>query len=193
MIGIYKITNPKGKIYIGSSKNIKKRFNDYQKKRCKSQPRLYNSLVKYGVENHSFEIIWICDEEYLYFFERIFGEKKQIITEDTKLKISKSNKGNKYCLGRKISEETKKKISNSLIGKKQTEETKNKVKLKRQIPNNGWFKKGKLAINKRKILDLNTNKIYNSLTEYSEINNIKISKVCYILRKVKNPYLIYID
>jgi len=30
MIGIYKITNPEGKIYIGLSKNIEKRFKNHK-------------------------------------------------------------------------------------------------------------------------------------------------------------------
>ena len=62
MIGIYKITNPKGKIYVGKSKNILSRFNSYYKiQHCKQQRKLYNSLKKYGPENHIFEILEECD------------------------------------------------------------------------------------------------------------------------------------
>lgn len=57
MIGIYKITSPSGKIYIGQSWNIKARFNKYNKVKCKEQRYLYHSLVKYGVNNHEFEIL----------------------------------------------------------------------------------------------------------------------------------------
>ena len=57
MIGIYKITSPLGYIYIGQSINIDYRFNVYKKLKCKSQLRIYNSFVKYGVDNHIFEII----------------------------------------------------------------------------------------------------------------------------------------
>lgn len=60
-IGIYKITNPKGKIYIGKSKNIELRFNSYYKlQHCSQQRKLYNSFKKYGVKNHTFEIIKEC-------------------------------------------------------------------------------------------------------------------------------------
>jgi len=60
-IGIYKIINPKGKIYIGKSKNIENRWNDYIKiQRCSQQRKLYYSLKKYGSENHIFEIIEKC-------------------------------------------------------------------------------------------------------------------------------------
>lgn len=35
MKGIYKVTNPKGKVYIGQSSNIENRFNDYRAYKCK--------------------------------------------------------------------------------------------------------------------------------------------------------------
>lgn len=54
--GIYKITSPSGKVYIGQSKNIKQRLQGYKWMKCKSQILLYNSLKKYGYENHHIEI-----------------------------------------------------------------------------------------------------------------------------------------
>lgn len=61
MIGVYKITNPNGKIYIGQSTDIEKRFNRYINLNCKGQPKLYNSLKKYGWENHQKEILEECN------------------------------------------------------------------------------------------------------------------------------------
>lgn len=58
MIGIYKITSPTEKVYIGQSWNIGGRFNHYKRlHKVKGQRALYNSLIKYGVENHIFSII----------------------------------------------------------------------------------------------------------------------------------------
>lgn len=69
-IGIYKIINPKGKIYIGKSKNIELRFNSYYKLyHCSQQRKLYNSLKKYNPENHIFEIIKECDVDDLNQYE----------------------------------------------------------------------------------------------------------------------------
>ena len=51
MIGIYKITSPSGKIYIGQSKDIEKRFKAYKNLKCKGQPYIYRSLLKYGSGN----------------------------------------------------------------------------------------------------------------------------------------------
>lgn len=61
--GIYKITNPNGKIYIGQSHDIDRRFKMYKRLECKGQKYLYASLVKHGYENHSFEILEQCPAE----------------------------------------------------------------------------------------------------------------------------------
>jgi group I intron endonuclease len=63
--GIYKITNPKGKIYIGQSIDIHQRFKTYHNLHCKNQTKLLNSLKKYGVEAHMFEVIEECPDSYL--------------------------------------------------------------------------------------------------------------------------------
>lgn len=57
IIGIYKITSPTNKIYIGQSINIKGRWGSYRNLDCKSQDKLYKSLKKHGPENHKFEIV----------------------------------------------------------------------------------------------------------------------------------------
>lgn len=67
--GIYKITSPTGKIYIGQSKDIKTRWSSYRTRSCPSQIKLDRSLEKYGVENHIFEIIEECSEENLNICE----------------------------------------------------------------------------------------------------------------------------
>lgn len=60
--GIYKITNPKGEIYIGQSTNIEARWENYRKLRCRDQRLLFKSLAKYGWLNHTFEIIEECQD-----------------------------------------------------------------------------------------------------------------------------------
>lgn len=75
-IGIYKITSPSNKIYIGKSINIERRWIEYKKlQSCKEQRYLYNSLKKHGPENHIFEIIEECNIENLNERE-IFWIKK---------------------------------------------------------------------------------------------------------------------
>lgn len=49
MIGIYKITSPTNKIYIGQSVNIEKRLKSYKDNLPKSQTLLLRSFLKHGV------------------------------------------------------------------------------------------------------------------------------------------------
>jgi len=127
MIGIYKITNPKGRVYIGQSIDIATRFSSYKGKHCKKQIRLYNSLVKYGHESHDFEIILECEVEELNALERGFQELYDVLSkkgmnctyqgfgdrtgersQETKDKISIKNKGAKNGMyGRRLSKEQK--------------------------------------------------------------------------------------
>lgn len=136
MIGIYKINNPNGKIYIGQSIDIERRRNQYLLLCCKDQPALYNSLLKYGFKNHTFEIIEKCPIKLLNERERYWQEYyncvenglncKYVKTKDISGKLSKKTKekisisaiGNKRWLGKKHREESKIKISLSNKGKR---------------------------------------------------------------------------
>jgi len=58
MIGIYKITSPSDKVYIGQSIDIDNRFYTYKRLIKRSIGRsLYNSLLKYGFDSHEVKII----------------------------------------------------------------------------------------------------------------------------------------
>lgn len=70
MIGIYKITNLiNGKIYIGQSVDIKKRWRQHKRnsqiKGREYDKYLYRAFRKYGLENFSFEVIEECNEDLL--------------------------------------------------------------------------------------------------------------------------------
>jgi group I intron endonuclease len=136
MIGIYKITSPSGKIYIGQSVDIKTRFRKYKYLNCKRQTYLYNSFQKYKVENHIFEIIEECTLEQLNEREIYWGTYYNVLnknglnlrlgdangkcSEETKQKIGKGNK-NKI-----MSEEARNNISKALKGRKNTWSTSEK-------------------------------------------------------------------
>jgi group I intron endonuclease len=74
MIGIYKITSPTKKIYIGQSVNIEKRILSYKGLHCKNQTIIYNSLKKYGVDKHKFEILCECEISELNDKERYYQD-----------------------------------------------------------------------------------------------------------------------
>lgn len=82
IIGIYKITSPSGRVYIGQSKDIKNRHSCYKTLKCKNQPIVYNSLLKHGFDNHIFEIIEECDIEDLTKKERFWQEFYNVIDRD---------------------------------------------------------------------------------------------------------------
>lgn len=63
--GIYKITSPSGKIYIGQSTDIKSRKKHYKYSIKPNQRHLYNSITKYGWDAHKFEIVEECIPEKL--------------------------------------------------------------------------------------------------------------------------------
>ena len=79
IIGIYKITSPTGRIYIGQSVNIKKRWTYYRNLDCKGQPALYRSFLKHGLENHIFEILEECHIEELSIREHYYQELYDVI------------------------------------------------------------------------------------------------------------------
>ena len=131
MIGIYKITSPKGKVYIAQTINWETRQKHYKNTSAKRQPKLYYSLKKYGWEFFQKEFIEECSIEHLD--ERETFHKQQFInecgwkmalfcelydsgggpkSESTKLKMSKSH------LGKKSSKETCNKISQGKLGMK---------------------------------------------------------------------------
>lgn len=111
--GIYKITSPTGKVYIGQAIDIERRFKEYYKlsNRIEVQRVLYNSFKKYGVENHQFDIIEYCTEDELNCSERFWqdefdvigdnglncilqecGEKRRGLSDETRNKLSEAGK-----------------------------------------------------------------------------------------------------
>jgi len=142
--GIYKITSPTGKIYIGQSVNIFKRWNSYNSLHCVKQIKLYSSLKKHGVKNHKFEVICQCSKEELNNLEIYYidlyqcfnsefglnlksGGDSKNISDETRAKLSKAMTGNKNGLGKKHSDEYKRKMSEQRKGIKFTDEHKAKL------------------------------------------------------------------
>lgn len=142
MTGIYKVTSPIGRVYIGQSVNISSRFRRYRSMsvKTKGQTKLWRSLSKHGSENHTYEILEICDESVLNERERYYQEyfdcvdnglnckytntsdKSGKVSKETLLKMSKAAMGNKNWLGKNHSEETKNKIRMKALGRKFSDE-----------------------------------------------------------------------
>lgn len=107
MVGIYKITSPSGKVYIGQTMNIVKRKKSYEKLKCKGQPKLYNSLVKYGFSEHIFEIIEQCIMEELNTRERHWQDFYNVLEQGLNCRLT----GTADRSGFVSKESTKKRVS----------------------------------------------------------------------------------
>ena len=190
MAYIYKITNPKGKVYIGQTTDIAKRKQSYSKNLNVNQTKIYNSIKKYGWDSHIFEIIEECDIDLLNNRERYFQElfncigqtglncrltktndKSGLFSEETKLKMSevgktkfekieKLKRSRHDWTGKKHSEETKKKMSEAAKGKPKTKDHIAK------LPQN---QKGKFRAKYSQELK---NKMFNSSLSKKKINQI---------------------
>jgi group I intron endonuclease len=145
LVGIYKITSPSGKVYIGQSWDIHNRFKTYKCNPNKKQSKIYNSIHKHGWDAHTKEILielksdttqsalddW--EKFYINFYRscgfsmlniRDGGSRGKHSAESiekmrgrkaTEKQIN-ANKGNKYALGVKKTDEQKEAISNRLKG-----------------------------------------------------------------------------
>lgn len=143
MIGfIYKITSPSGKIYIGQSTNLQRRFNKYRSLSCENQPRLYNSLKKYGWESHVKEILFEgpCSNKHLNLLEieyiKIYKSNYKRYPIEEGLNLTDGGEGNRgpkseefklRMRGRKQSPETLKKRSATRKGYITSNETRAKI------------------------------------------------------------------
>ncbi len=129
IFGIYKITSPNGSVYIGLSNDVYLRIHScYRLMSCKGQKKIYHSLKKYSVENHTFEIIHILKTDDL--------SKSEIISELNKLEahyvllFNSYSDDNKFGLNltrggdsMELTQETWDRINNSKKGRKQSPET----------------------------------------------------------------------
>ena len=183
MIGIYKITSPSGKIYIGSSVNIENRIKYYKSLNCKGQIKLFNSLTKYGWVKHFFEVLIECELSELYKYERHYGDLYDVLGKNGLNLILPKVGENKIG----VSDETKKRMSiskkgnkNTFFGKKHSEETKQKIRLFQTGRKHSAEHRKKVSLNSAKnlskiVLDLNTGVFYESAKEVSDLYNIKHS------------------
>lgn len=132
MIGIYKITAPNGKVYIGQSTEIENRWNRYKKLQCKRQSKLYNSFLKYGIDNFQFNVLFEIkiknvnilnkvESAYINFFDSMnnglnctSGGEGYEVSIESKLKMSIASKGKKK---KPFTDEHKQKLSEAKKGK----------------------------------------------------------------------------
>jgi group I intron endonuclease len=207
--GIYKITNPKGRVYIGQSICLITRKSEYRRLKCKKQPRLYSSLLKYGFEEHIFEVIETCSLEELSLRERYWQEFYDVLDKYKGLNCTLVD--TLYQPG-EFSKETKEKMrkakegkyfgsDNPFFGKTHTPETINKIKEANNayISKYGVYNKGvKMSEAQKELcseksssanpcLHLETGIYYSSMKHAAKAYGIYYPSIKYQLR-IKNEY-----
>jgi group I intron endonuclease len=163
--GVYIIRNiVNNNIYIGSSVNIKKRFCQHRNSLRKNKHHnkyLQHSWNKYGEENFEFVVI-----EHHSYPEKILGrENKCILLYNPEYNITRVNKEGRFIL----SEETKKKISKSNKGKSHgVKGQKISEQTRVAIVESNKKRTGKNNPNSKKVINIITNEIFNCAREAAQ-------------------------
>lgn len=158
LCGIYRIyCKANGKSYIGQSKNIEKRWwrhIDGLENKCSPHIKLQRAWDLYGKEAFSFEILKSCNEDQLTWQEAFFMDLYNSIEDGFNLRgMTLEDDLVKHCyVGKKHTEETRRKMSLSAIGRKHTEEAKKKMsKAKKGKPTKPWSEESKAKLSKQKL------------------------------------------
>jgi group I intron endonuclease len=191
MIGIYTIENEKGSIYVGQSVDLERRFRTYKKLNCKSQIKLYRSLLKYGFENHTIRIVDICDVDNLNIRERHYQDLFSSVNKGLNCKATTTKSKSGY-----LSDETKKRMSDS--GKLMTEETKRKISESNKGKKMSDSAKLKMSISKKGVKLSETHKMKISKATKGRVHSVESKKKMSISKKgmptdIKNRAIIILD
>lgn len=160
VVGIYKITSPSGRVYIGQSWDILQRWFTYRGSNAKGQRVLNSSFLKHGARSHVYEIVHELPtdvdqgmlNQYECFYIDLYrqaGVKMLNIkeggyggrhSEETRILIGMKGKGRKGSStsfksgeSRERTPEWCNRISESLRGKTHSETTKTKIRAKRRL------------------------------------------------------------
>lgn len=232
---VYKHISPSNKIYIGitSMNPPEKRWqngNGYKK-----QEYFYNAIQRYGWNNFQHEILYVnlakeeAEQKEIELIAEYQSNNREFgynianggntlgtMSQETKNKISKANKGNQYGIGHKVSEDARNKISKSMIGnqrgkgQKMSQEVKHKLaeshktedfrkKLseankgkKHSIETKRKLSESHKGLGSKKVVCIETKVVYDSAIEAAKKNDIKghghISECCKGKRKTAGGY-----
>lgn len=214
--GIYKITSPTGRVYVGQAMDVEDRKKEYSILRnCIQQKRLYSSFLKYGWGAHIFETIEKCNISELNSRERFWQEHFDVIGKNGMNCVLQNSEEKRKVYSEKVLKKmsiSKRGINNPMFGRrgedspifgiKRSENTKNKISLINTGEKHPMF--GKLHSEKskksmsisrsgsnnyesRKVIDLGSGIIYVSIREASECNGIKYNTLRdYLNGRLKN-------
>jgi len=171
---IYKITSPSGKIYVGQTKNLKKRLKDYKWRNNKRKNLINSSIKKYGWDAHKFEIIDEVDNSILSEREIFWIKELNSFYLDNELGLNMTRGGEGGQISwmhdlerrRKMSE-ARRGVNGTFYGKKHTEECKaylGKVAKERNLKNGTTVPKWGAEIGRQKVIRAVI--VYNNLGKF---------------------------
>lgn len=119
IVGIYRITSPSGRVYIGKTKNMKERIKAYRSANIASKTILKSSILKYGWSAHKMELIHELppdiEDSILNGYEILFIEQyKSNTNKYPKYKGMNMTYGGDGVVGYICTEDVKKKISENM-------------------------------------------------------------------------------
>jgi group I intron endonuclease len=194
MTGIYKITSPTNKVYIGQSINIERRFKNYKSiSQTRGQVMLHNSFKKHGVNKHAFEIIEECIVESLNERERYYQEFYDVLNGGLNCLLTDTKDSIKV-----YSAESIERIRQGNLGKeipdsvrKQTSETMKRKGIKPKNKMNGFdnhksikIKSFNIVTNEELLLNLSETSKYFKVDR--ELISNRLNKVTVSFRKLKD-------
>lgn len=213
--GVYRIRNlANNKFYIGSTSNLYQRFIQYKSALEKGNHHsiyLQRSFDKYGTSYFIMEVLLLCKQEYLLYYEQQLIEelnpdynmnKKAVSnkgykwSEESREKARKAQLGNTNAAGHILSEDSKQLISksrkgkcvreqNGFYGKTHTEEVREKIREAQTGRKHSEETRKKQAESHYKSVRID-DVIYESLkaaSEASGINKSTLSRWCKDERK----------
>jgi group I intron endonuclease len=162
--GIYKITSPTGKIYIGQSCNIDRRMIEHKYNSKTKNLKLYSSLRKYGIENHKIEVLFLSNDK----------------NEMNKMESFYINELNTINVGLNHTDVTNNTLG--FLGKKHTEE--NVLKIKERMK--GYKPINAIQKRMKKVFCGFTNKFYDSISDCAR--DLGVSH-CYISNQLNGKMI----
>ena len=197
---IYKLTSPSGKIYIGQTQCLYKRFQYYRKP--KANEYLMKAILKYGLENITVEILEkdvlldLLDEREQFYLDILkpfnnngYNICKEASTTRGRKRPKEEMQGSidymtgrfgelNHFYGKTHSEESKQKQRDAKLGKKQSQETVQKRLDSTEKTSNKCVKQIDLKSG-------NTIDTFESLTEANLKTGISISNISSVANKTE--------
>ena len=120
---IYKITNPKGRIYIGKTTRLNDRISSYRNNHKSGQKIIERSIEKYGWDKHKFEVISESTADHLSELEIQYIKEYNSFHYDNPNGMNLT-RGGEGLLGKKHSQDTINLMIAKRTGTKRSETTK---------------------------------------------------------------------